>query len=128
MKWPVYILLLAALTYAGETIRLPFQLAEQQAQQERQATATDQCCHRGKEKEQECPYRHKDGQHQNNNNKNGCCNTTANCSNCPLCYTAELSSIFTSACLPTVITKNYPDIPGQHLTDYTPSTWKPPNA
>jgi len=30
MKWPVYILLMAALTYLVETIRLPSYLAQQQ--------------------------------------------------------------------------------------------------
>jgi hypothetical protein len=61
MKWAVYILLMAALIYAGETIRMPFQLAEEQK--------TTMCCHQGKE--QECPYNHPGKPSQNN--KNGCC-------------------------------------------------------
>jgi hypothetical protein len=116
MKGAVYILLMAALIYVGETIRMPFQLAEEQK------TAT--CCHQGKE--QECPYSHPGKQSQNN--KNGCCNPTANCSNCPLCYTAEVSATYTSAGISTDITKHYPESPGQPLTDYSASTWKPPNT
>lgn len=116
MKWAVYILLMAALIYVGETIRMPFQLAEQQK------TAT--CCHQGKE--QECPYQHQNK--SSKDNKGGCRNPTANCSNCPLCYTAELSTTYTSAGISTAITKHYPEIPGQQLLDYTASAWKPPNA
>jgi len=100
MKWSVYILLMAALIYVGETIRLPFQLAAQQEQQ-----AKDKCCRQGKN-----------------------CNTTANCSNCTLCYTAELAAAYSSAGIATLITTKYPEIQEQHLTEYTASTWKPPNA
>jgi hypothetical protein len=121
MKWSVYILLMAALIYVGETIRLPFRWAEQQARQQ----ATKQCCHQGET--QECPHRHND-RSSHNDNKNGCCNTTANCSNCPLCYTAELAAAYTSAGITAIITKSYPEIPERHLTEYTASTWKPPNA
>ncbi|MBN9384010.1 MAG: hypothetical protein J0H74_24875 [Chitinophagaceae bacterium] len=118
MKWAVYILLMAALIYVGETIRMPFQLAEQQKIAMR--------CHQGKE--QECPYRHQNGSSKGNDGKNGNCNPTANCSNCPLCYTAELSTTYTSAGISTTITKHYPEIPDQQLPDYTASAWKPPNA
>jgi len=117
MKWPVYILLIAALIYVGETIRVPFQLTAQQQ-------ASDRCCHQGKEKD--CPYNHPGKSSEGD--KDGCCNTTANCTNCPLCYTAELAAIYTSADVAATITKHYPDIPGQQLPDYTASAWKPPNA
>ena len=40
MKWSVYILLMAALIYVSETIRLPFQLAALQEQEAKNKRAT----------------------------------------------------------------------------------------
>jgi hypothetical protein len=104
MKWPVYILLMATLAYISETVRLPFQLSVQQE--------TPDCCH-------------KDTSHDK---KGGCCNPTANCTNCPLCYTAELTVTYASKEQFTCIIQHYPECQEQPLTDYTASTWKPPNA
>jgi hypothetical protein len=124
MKWPVYILLMAALTYLGETIQLPSYLLHQQ----QAAAATCKM-----EKGQQCPYEHSakaathDGKSSAHDSK-GCCDPTANCSNCPLCYTAELTSTYTSARFSTSIRQHYPEIPGQPLTDYAASSWKPPDA
>jgi len=119
MKWPVYILLMAALTYIGETIQLPFHLLEQQ-----QAAAASTTCHM--EKGQQCPFEH--AKKPSKHDSKGCCNPTADCSNCPLCYTAELSSAYTSAGSSSTVKQHYPEIPGQPLTDYTASSWKPPDA
>ena len=120
MKWPVYILLIAVLAYVGETIRVPFQLALQIQQQK------TECCHQSKE--QECPYMHPGRSARDKDTKNNCCNPTANCTNCPLCYTAELAAIYTTKNISSDITQHYPEIPGQPLADYTPSAWKPPNV
>ena len=116
MKWPVYILLMAALSYVGETVRLPYKLLQQQE--------TTTCCHQGKEVE--CPYMHPEKMPKDN--KSGSCNPTANCTNCPLCYTAELTATYTSAGISATIARYYPEIPGRQLPGYTASTWKPPNA
>jgi len=121
MKWPVYILLMASLTYFGETIRLPFHLLEQQ----QAATAVSTC---NMEKGQQCPYEHEQSKNKSTHDCKGCCNPTANCTNCPLCYTAELTATYTSAGVSTSVKQHYPEIPGQALTDYAASSWKPPNA
>jgi len=121
MKWPVYILLIATLTYIGETIQLPFHLLEQQ-----QAAAASTTCHM--EKGQQCPYEHEHSKNTSAHECKGCCNPTANCTNCPLCYTAEVTASYTSAGVSPTVKQHYPEIPGQPLTDYAASTWKPPNA
>ncbi|MDO6435324.1 hypothetical protein Q4E93_32205 [Flavitalea sp. BT771] len=120
MKWHVHILLMTALTYIGETIQLPFHLLEQQ-----QAATASTTCHM---KGQQCPYEHEHSGKPSAHDGKGCCNPTANCTNCPLCYTAEVTATYTSAGLSATVRHPYREIPGQPLTDYAASTWKPPNA
>lgn len=136
MKWSVYILLMAALTYVGETIQLPSWLLRQQ-----QEAAASTCQMKDG---QQCPYMHSEGSaapvnaaapanassHKSSSAHDckGCCNPTANCTNCPLCYTAELTSTYTSDGFSTSVRQHYPVIAGKPLTDYTASSWKPPDA
>lgn len=121
MKGAAYILLLVTLTYLGESIRIPSYLEEQAR------TATSECCH--KMKDQQCSHQHQDKSSSGNTkNMKGCCTPVANCTNCPLCYTAELASPYTSMRVSSLISNGYPEAPDQPLADYAASSWKPPNA
>ena len=118
MKGAVYILLLVTLAYLGESIRIPYYLVEQA----RLAVASTCPMAKG----QQCPYKHS-GKSDTHDMK-GCCNPAANCINCPLCYTAELASSYTSSGCPGLIGKGYAETPARPLADYAASSWKPPNA
>lgn len=115
MKGAVYILLLATLVYLTESVRIPYYLGEQTH------SAASECCH--KMKDEQCPHQQK-GSHD----MKGCGNPVANCTNCPLCYTAELAIPYTSVRVSSLISKGYPEAPDQPLADYAASSWKPPNA
>ena len=118
MKGAAYILLLVTLAYMGESIRTPYYLEEQIR------SATAECC---MSKDGQCPYQHPN-KSRNTKDMKGCCNPVANCTNCPLCYTAELASPYTSAGISSLISRGYPQAPDQPLADYAASSWKPPNA
>ena len=108
MKGAAYILLLVTLAYLTESVRVPYYLEEQAR------AAASGCCHRSS-----C--------HDTKDMK-GACNSAVNCTNCPLCYTAELATPYTSAGVSSLISKGYQDAPNQPLKDYAASSWKPPNA
>jgi hypothetical protein len=107
MKGAAYILLLVTLAYLTESIRIPYYLEEQTH------IAASECCH-------------KSSCHDTKDMKG--CNPAANCTSCPLCYTAELASPYTSAGISSLISKGYPEAPDEPLADYAASSWKPPNA
>jgi len=118
MKCAAYILLLVTLAYLGESIRIPYYLEEQAR------SAASECCHTTKEKQ--CPHQQKGSRDMKD--MKGCCNPVVNCTNCPLCYNAELASTYTSAGVSSLISKDYPEALDQPLADYAASSWKPPNA
>lgn len=121
MKVAVSILLLVTLVYLGESVRMPYYLVEQA-----RMAAANTC---PMEKGQQCPYMKHPGKSSPHDMKGCCnCNPTANCSNCPLCYTAELASSYTSMGCSSLIRQGYPEMPNKPLADYTASSWKPPNA
>jgi len=108
MKGAAYILLMVTLAYLGESVRIPYYL------EEKARTAASECCHKSSSR--------------NTKDMKGCCNPVANCTNCPLCYTAELASPYTSTGISSLLSKGYPEAPDKPLADYAASAWKPPNA
>jgi hypothetical protein len=108
MKGAAYILMLVTMAYLGESVRIPYYLEEQTR------AASSECCHKSSSRDTK--------------DMKGCCNPVANCTNCPLCYTAEPASPYTSAEVSSLISKNYPEVSDQPLADYAASSWKPPNA
>jgi len=108
MKGAAYILLLVTLAYLGESVRIPYYL------EEKARSAASECCHKSSSRDMK--------------DMKGCGAPAANCTSCPLCYTAELASSYTSAGVSSLISKDYPEVTDEPLADYAASSWKPPNA
>jgi len=108
MKGGVYILMIVMLAYLTESARMPYYLVAQA-----RSTASE-CCHKSSSRDMK--------------DIKGSCNPAANCTSCPLCYTAELASPYTSERVSSLLYKDYPEVPDEPLADYAASAWKPPNA
>src|SRR5580692_6925208 len=155
MKGQVYILLLAALVYISETILVSSRMVMVQqgslccALPTGVETACNHCDHATGSSHKGCPGAghhdrsaghhdrstgHHDRSARNDNRGNGRseggsgCNNTANCANCPLCYTATLSPSYHPAKIYATERPAYPVVPGKRVMGYHPPSWKPPDT
>jgi hypothetical protein len=145
MHGKVGILLLAALAYMTETVLLPSMMAVEPQGQSCQAAGmkkTPGCCHRSKEAAGKCDpaamtdvtkccktvagNAKKEGDHNRKCDPRDC-NNTANCINCPLCFSATLTPSLETG-IPSILCKpNYPALPAAPISGYYSKCWKPPN-
>jgi hypothetical protein len=56
------------------------------------------------------------------------CNNSANCINCPLCFSATMAVPYHAGALPLLCKRAYPTLPATPVTDYYGRCWKPPDA
>src|ERR1700744_6263772 len=102
-----FILLLATLGYLTETVRMPFSMA-------RMAEKLP-CCKEMKQEGKKC-------------NPEGSWNNTANCSDCPLCYTATPAAHSTETVPYILYSTRYPITAAGMTAGYHTPSWKPPDT
>ena len=135
VKISAVILLLAALAYWTETVRVPLTMTAK--------TEKPMCCKMsghakcGAAASAESGKSIKSGFPAGGNaGRNGAakgtacpdCNNTANCLNCPLCYMATPPVSYHAGILYSAITSDYAAMPAGTPTDYCSPSWKPPDA
>lgn len=134
MKGQVYILLLASLVFISETILVPSKMV-----MGRQGLACclamdmkspcSHCGHSAGSPDRSAKGSNGRNEGSNSRNEGGSgCNNTANCTNCPLCYTATFLPFYHSSTLYVTGKPDYPVIPGKRVAGYYTRSWKPPDA
>jgi hypothetical protein len=144
MKGKVGILLFAALIYMMDLVLLPSIMDAGPAGSSCQAAAVKApgCCHHGKTAAKgrnpspvcgkiatgKCAApAGKPGEPCGKNNPRDC-NNSANCINCPLCFSATMAAPYHAGTPPRLCKRAYPVLPATPVTDYYSRCWKPPDA